>query len=289
MIYLENAFIKAGFVEKGAELQSLVNKETGVEYMWSGDPTYWGKHSPVLFPIVGGLKNNQYTYGGNTYSLGRHGFARDTVFTVLEKTATSISFGISDTEDSLKKYPFHFQFIVQYTINNSELIIKYIVKNTGKEKMYFSVGAHPAFSVPLDKKLQFEDYSLKFEKKETASIYPLDDNGQTKLDAVAFLKDSDELPLQKSLFYKDALVFKELASDTITIHTSKDAHGITVEFKEFPYMGIWSAKDADFVCIEPWDGIADNEAVSGELEDKEGIKKLDVAQVYESSWSISIF
>ncbi|QES89751.1 aldose 1-epimerase family protein [Rhizosphaericola mali] len=289
MIYLENNFIKAGFVEKGAELQSLINKETGVEYMWGGDPVFWGKHSPVLFPIVGGLKDNEYSFGGNKYSLGRHGFARDSIFSVIEQTETSISFGMSDTADSLTKYPFHFQFLVQYTINKSELIVKYIVKNMGKDAMYFSVGAHPAFNVPLNKDLTFEDYSLKFEKKETVSIYPLDDSGQTKINAIPFLNDSDELPLHKSLFYKDALVFKELVSDKITIQTKDDTHGITIAFKEYPYMGIWSAKDADFLCIEPWDGIADNEAVSGVLEEKEGIKILQAAQVYESSWSISIF
>lgn len=288
MIYLENGFIKAGFVEKGAELQSLVNKETGVEYMWSGDPAFWGKHSPVLFPIVGGLKNNEYTFEGQKYNLGRHGFARDTVFAIIEQTETSISFGISDSEESLKKYPFAFQFIVQYTIRESELIIKYIVKNTGNQTMYFSVGAHPAFKVPMSEGLNFEDYSLQFEKIENTSIYPLDDNGQTKVDAIPFLNNTDSLPLQKSLFYKDALVFKELKSDKISIVTAKDTHGVTVSFEQFPYMGIWSAKDANFVCIEPWDGIADSEATSGELAKKEGIRTLEQAQVYESSWSIEI-
>lgn len=289
MIYLENEFIKAGFVEKGAELQSLVNKKTGAEYMWSGDPAFWGKHSPVLFPIVGGLKNNEYIFEGQKYSLGRHGFARDTVFAIIEQTETSISFAISDSEESLKKYPFAFQFVVQYTISESELIIKYIVKNTGNQTMYFSVGAHPAFKVPMSEGLNFEDYSLQFENIENTSIYPLDDNGQTKVDAIPFLNNTDSLPLQKSLFYKDALVFKELKSDKISIVTNKDVHGVTVSFAQFPYMGIWSAKDANFVCIEPWDGIADSEATSGELANKEGIRTLEQAQVYESSWSIEIF
>lgn len=289
MIEITNDILIVQIAEKGAEIQSIKNQTTGLEYMWNGNPQYWGKHSPVLFPIVGGLKDNQYTYNGKQYHLGRHGFARDVNFTVIEKTRHSVLLGITDTEENLKKYPFHFQFTIQYVLHEATIIIRYGIKNLGKEHLLFSVGAHPAFNVPLTKGTEFEDYYLQFETTENAPIFPLDDHGMTELEAIPFLKNTDTLPLQKSLFYKDALVFKSLQSKTISIKNDKNPHGLTVAFAGFPFMGIWSAKDADFVCIEPWHGIADNVATSGNLEEKEGIITLLPAQAVDYSWSITTF
>lgn len=288
MIELENDYIQIQIAEKGAELQSI--KANGLEYMWSGDPAFWGKHSPVLFPIVGGLKNNQYTFEGESYTLGRHGFARDTTFTVLDKAKNgSVLLGISDSETTKKVYPFSFQFLIQYTLDKDILYIEYTVKNTDTKEIFFSVGAHPAFAVPLEKGLSFEDYALHFNTIENVGIYPLDDNGQTLTEAEPYLKETDVLSLKKSLFYKDALVFKKLKSTEITLKSDKAPHGLTVSYKGFPYMGIWSAKDADFVCIEPWNGIADNVEATGDITKKEGIHSLKPAEVFKAGWSIRIF
>ncbi|PZP51865.1 MAG: aldose epimerase [Pseudopedobacter saltans] len=288
MIQIENNKIQITIAEKGAELQSI--KANGLEYMWSGDPTFWGKHSPVLFPIVGGLKNNSYSFDGKSYQLGRHGFARNTIFTVLDKPKNgSVLLGISDSEETKKVYPFSFQFMIQYTLDEDYLHIEYSVKNTDTQPMYFSVGAHPAFAVPLEKHLSYEDYSLLFNKQEDSNIFPLDDNGQTLMESVPFLKKTNELPLKKSLFYKDALVFKDLKSTEITLKSEKGQHGLTVAFEGFPYMGIWSAKDADFVCIEPWNGIADNVKANGDITQKEGIHSLQPAEVFRAKWSIRFF
>ncbi len=289
MITLSNKILTVKIAEKGAEIQSISNQETGLEYMWDGDPKFWGKHSPVLFPIVGGLKNNQYTYQGHTYEMGRHGFARDTVFAVIEQSEESVIFGIVDNKDTFQKYPFHFQFSVMYELIDNELSITYHVKNTGKEQLYFSVGAHPAFKIPLVSGTTYTDYYLEFGQKENAPIYPLDENGQIKSTSIPFLENAGALPLKKELFYKDALVFKELHSETISIKSSVTNHGLTVSFAGFPYLGIWSAKDADFVCIEPWNGIADSENTTGELENKEGIIALKPAQNFVATWSIQTF
>ncbi len=288
MIQLENEKLQLQIAEKGAEIQSV--KSDGLEYIWAGDPAYWSKHSPVLFPIVGGLKDNTYTFQGKSYTLGRHGFARDTVFTILEKPKDgTVLLGIGDTEETKKAYPFSFQFFVRYTIKESHLHIEYTVKNTDSQDLYFSVGAHPAFNVPLEKDLSFDDYVLHFNQNEYTDIYPLDNNGQTLMQSVPFLQDTKILPLKKELFYKDALVFKDLKSNEITLKSDKGTHGLTVSFSEFPYMGIWSAKDADFVCIEPWNGIADNVEASGDITKKEGILSLSPGKLFSAIWSIDFF
>ncbi|MFB6457392.1 aldose 1-epimerase family protein [Chitinophaga sp. Hz27] len=285
MVRLSNEKLTVTIAEKGAELQSIIRNDNSFEYMWSGNPDFWGKKSPVLFPIVGGLKHNSYQYNGQTYTLGRHGFAREMNFVVTEQGPDSVLFSLIDNEATHKVYPFKFIFSVRYVLTADELKVTYHVKNTGDELMYFSVGAHPAFKVPLAEGSAFTDYYLEFEKVENAGRWPLTAEGQIAAFSVPFLNNTNKLPLQKSLFYEDALVFKNLASHTISIKSDLTGYGIRVHFEGFPYMGIWSAKDADFVCIEPWCGIADSETATGDLTEKEGINVLHPGQLFDRTWS----
>lgn len=290
MIYqIHNNILAVAVTTKGAELQSIISKDTGIDYMWSGDPAFWGKKSPVLFPIVGGLKNNQYRHNGNTYTLGRHGFARDMEFTVTEQLKESISFTLADSEETLKNYPFHFNFSVTYTLQENIVQVTYTVKNTGNEALLFSVGGHPAFGVPLADDTAYADYYLQFSHTETAGRWPLSPSGQIEDYTTPLLNHTNKLPLTKQLFYEDALVFKHLNSDSITIKSDATTYGLTVRFNEFPYIGIWAAKDADFVCIEPWCGIADSVNASGELAEKEGINRLNPGELFVRTWSVELF
>jgi galactose mutarotase-like enzyme len=274
--------------EKGAELQSIFHKNNNLEYLWSA-ASVWPKKSPVLFPIVGGLKNSTYKYEGNEYKLGRHGFARDKKFKLSELTETSALLSLPGSNETKRVYPFDFVFNVRYTVESSKLTITFIVENSGSSEMFFSVGAHPAFAVPLDKELQYDDYFLKFNQPETAGRWPLSEEGLIEKEPVPLLQDTDTLPLSKELFYKDAVVFKDLKSSSISLLSHKSPHGLTVTFDGFPYMGIWAAKDADFVCIEPWCGIADGVDATGELSSKEGILKLPAKTTFEASYSIEVF
>jgi galactose mutarotase-like enzyme len=287
--HIKNDVLSAAIAEKGAELQSIFNKNTGIEYMWGADPAYWSKKSPVLFPIVGGLKDNQYKYGGKTYSLGRHGFARDSAFTVTEQTVESITFTLTDSAETVEKYPFHFSFSVKYTLNANRLQVGYIVKNTDDKTLLFSVGGHPAFKVPVAEETVFDDYSLQFNQVETAGRWQLSPGGQVEEQPTPLLVNTDVLPLTKKLFYQDALVFKHLASTGVSILSGKTAHGLHVSFGGFPYLGIWSFKDANFVCIEPWCGIADSVNATGELAEKEGINTLSPQEIFERTWSVEVF
>lgn len=289
MQQLANGILEVSISPKGAELQSIINKQTGLEYMWNADPNFWSKKSPVLFPIVGGLKNNTYTYKGNSYQLNRHGFARESLFELYEQTASSVSYVLHSNENTLKVYPFEFAFYVSYSIDGNKLTCSYKVGNTGKQELYFSCGAHPAFKVPLVDGTDYTDWYLQFSETENTGKWPLSPDGLILEQPVSCLENANQLPLTKSLFYGDALVFKDLKSTSISIVSNKSPHGLKMDFEGFPFYGIWSAKDANFVCLEPWCGIADNINASGELQDKEGIILLGVGEVWERGWGVEVF
>ncbi|SHN08704.1 aldose 1-epimerase family protein [Chitinophaga sp. CF418] len=285
---LKNDKLRVVVAEKGAELQNIVRTDLGQEYLWHAGPE-WAKKSPVLFPIVGTLKNNTYTYKGKSYTLGRHGFARDKVFALTAQTDHQLTFTLKHTEDTLQVYPFHFTFQVIYTLHDTSLKVTYLVENTGKDTMYFSVGAHPAFKVPLTDGTGYEDYYLSFNQEENDGVWPLSADGLIELTPEPFLVKTHKLPLKHSLFYKDALVFKTLASNIIELKSDKSPRGLKLQYDGFPYMGIWAAKEADFVCIEPWNGIADGVNASGEITGKEGIHILEKGKHFERSWTVTLY
>ncbi len=289
MYTIFNDHLQVAVQNKGAELQSIYNKATGIDYLWSGNADFWGKKSPVLFPIVGGLKNNTYTYENKAYQLGRHGFARDHSFEVVLHTADTITLSLTDTPDTLAVYPFPFTFHLQYQLLQNKLVVTYQIHNTGNSVMPFSVGAHPAFNVPLAPDTVFSDYFLQFNEPETAPLWPLTHDGLIDAHPTPYLQNTAQLPLTEDLFYKDALVFKQLKSTQISIKSHKTTHGITLEYQDFPYMGIWSAKNAPFVCIEPWCGIADSVDASGQLLEKEGVHLLEPQAQFVRSWSVLTF
>jgi galactose mutarotase-like enzyme len=286
---IENNLLKVTINNKGAELQSLYNKATQLEYLWNGDANFWGKKSPVLFPIVGGLKNNEYEFEGKKYLLPRHGFARDNEFEVNKINETTIQFILSSCAKTQEVYPFNFKFIVEYSLNNNQLFCTYIIENTGTNKMYFSVGAHPAFAVPLNNNTHFDDWFLEFNATENCGIYPLTKEGLIKTVSTPQLNNNNALQLTKQLFYSDALVFKNLQSTSIKMKSAKSNHGLQINFKGFPYFGIWSAKDANFVCLEPWLGIADSENTTQNLIEKEGIICLVAKAIFNATWSVELY
>jgi galactose mutarotase-like enzyme len=289
MYYLSNHILKIAIAAKGAELQSIFNSQTQLEYLWNGDAAFWGKKSPVLFPIVGGLKNNTYQYRNAAYTLPRHGFARDREFKVSAQTTNSITFTLQDDTETWQVYPFHFCFSIIYQLNENQLSVTYLVENRGAEPLYFSVGAHPAFSVPIVPETEFSDFYLAFNEYESSGKWPLSNDGLLLNSPIPFLENVNTLSLTKELFYSDALVFKQLTSNTISILSKKTKHGLTVSFDGFPYMGIWAAKNANFVCIEPWCGIADSIDASGDITQKEGIHQLSANTQFTRSWSVQAF
>lgn len=287
MINLENNDIKVSLKETGAELASLYSKKTNLEYLWNADEKHWPRHSPVLFPIVGGLIDDKFTYKGKEYSLMKHGFARDTAFELESESDTEATFVLKSNEETLAQYPFHFELRHIYKIEGSKVSLTYDVKNTGAEKMFFSIGAHPAFNVPLTEGTTFTDYYLDFEKVENSDQWTV--NGNILSAPRPYLKDQKTLELKPELFYDDAVIFKDLKSEYIDIRSEKTPHFVRYTFKGFPYMGIWNAKDAPFVCIEPWCGIPDTEGHDQNIENKEGIIGLAAGERFTRTWSMECF
>ena len=286
MIYLENGQLLITINERGAELQSIRKKESETEYLWDADPEYWGKHSPILFPIVGTLKENTYYYEGKSYHLPRHGFARDKTFEVTAAEKTSACFELKSDVATKEVYPFDFLLQVRYTIEGNKLTTKYKVGNTRKGRMYFSIGGHPAFNLPLEEGLKYADYYLELDTTETAGRWPLQD-GLLKTTAEPMLNDERKIHLSQELFRNDAIVLKHLKSKTVTLKSDAGKAGLTMNIEGFPYLGIWAAPDAPFVCIEPWCGITDSVDHNQELPCKEGVITLQAGEEWEKEWWVT--
>lgn len=278
---ISNSKLTASIKHAGAELFSLKNTQNK-EYIWEGNPTFWGKHSPVLFPIVGTLKNNTYTINNIPYHLPRHGFARDMEFNLISKTNESAIFSIQSNNETLKVYPFEFELQIIYTLIDSQLDIKYKVINKTTSKMPFSIGAHPAIALPED----FKNYALEFEKKETLK-YSLLENDLISNKTKQLETIEGQVQLNYPLFENDALIFKSLDSNSLTILENNIPY-IKVDFADFPSLGIWTKENAPFICIEPWFGYSDTNENSGNLFEKEGILTLEANQIFNSKFSIEI-
>ncbi|KAF2082178.1 aldose 1-epimerase family protein [Flavobacterium sharifuzzamanii] len=278
---ISNSILKASIKHAGAELFSIKNNQND-EYIWEGNPDFWGKHSPVLFPIVGTLKNNTYTINEKEYHLPRHGFARDMDFELIEKTENKAIFSLKSSEETLQKYPFEFELQLIYTLIENALELEYKVINNGKEKMPFSIGAHPAIALPDN----FEDYAFQFEKEENLKYYLLENDlisSKTKVLETKY----NLVPLNYELFKNDALIFKTLESKSLTILNNSKPY-VKVSYNDFPSLGIWTKENAPFICIEPWLGYSDTDENSGDLYEKEGILVLDEKKTFSAKFSITI-
>ena len=278
---ISNSNLTAQIKHLGAELFSL-KSNLNKEYIWEGNPSFWGKHSPILFPIVGSLKNNSYSYNGKQYPLNRHGFAREMEFELIEKTDESATFSLISTVETKKVYPFDFELQICYSLKNNKLDIEYKVINKNVTTMPFAIGAHPAFALPGN----FEEYSLEFQQDEILNYHLLEE-GLISNSTNELQLDNGQLGLKYQMFEKDALVFKTLQSTVITI--LKNANPILkVNFTDFPNLGIWTVVNAPFLCIEPWFGYSDTLDEYDDFSKKEGIQLLKKSETFESTYSIEI-
>lgn len=257
----------------GAELCSVKNKR-GNEFIWQANPSVWPRHAPVLFPIVGKLLNNTYQYGDKTYALNQHGFARDLNFTIIEQTTESVCFELTSDLSTKEKYPFDFRLKITFALNGSVLTTTYSVHNSSDIKLPFSIGAHPGFKCPILPHEKFEDYYLEFEKSEF-QLSELTNGLRTSLKKPLALH-KNRLDLHQNLFDNDALVFENNQINEISLCSKVSSHKITLKSNGWPYFGIWSKKNcAEFICLEPWYGIADSETTNQQLDSKEGVLWLE--------------
>ena len=278
---ISNSNLTAQINPFGAELFSLKNRENK-EYIWEGNPAFWGKHSPILFPIVGTLKNNLFHYKESEYHLTRHGFAREMEFELVEKSEESATFSLISSIESKKVYPFDFELQICYSLEGNKLNIDYKVINTNDFIMPFSIGAHPAFALPKP----FENYALLFESNEILTSYELENDLLSDNFTTIEITDN-QIPLTYSLFEKDALIFKKLKSKSVTIFENQNPL-LRVRFDDFPNLGIWTKSNGPFLCIEPWLGYSDTLRSTGNILEKEGIQLLEAKKSLECNFNIEI-
>ncbi len=285
---IKNKFIKAKINSFGAELNSLQRVDTNLEYMWQGNPQYWNRHSPVLFPIVGRLKDDSYFYKNKKYSMTQHGFARDNEFLLVSQFDNYLEFKLENNEKSLEIYPFLFELYICYELVDNKIIISYKVKNNSDEKMLFSIGAHPAFNWTLNENEKKEDYFLEFENIKQTKRYFLNDKGLVYKNANLEIKDN-KIFLNEELFQQDALVFNDTNIKNLTLKSINNQNFIKVNFDNFPYLGIWSKPTgAPFICIEPWYGVADETDTNQNIENKKGMISLKKHEVFSCSYNIEL-
>jgi galactose mutarotase-like enzyme len=282
MVSLENESFKVEINPFGAELWSIVNKTTGYEYIWQGsDP--WKRRAPILFPIVGRLINDAYTWKGKSYSMGQHGFARDMMFDIVEQSSLHAVFRLLPNNLTRFQYPFEFQFDVSFRLEENQVIQSFSVENFNQnsDSMPMSFGAHPAFNT-----LPIKSFDLQFENEESEVSETVVNGIRNEIKRSVF--KGENITLTSELFNQDALIFSNLSSKSIAIVHNDGSELLSVEFPGFSHIGIWSKPGAAYVCIEPWMGIADHMNHSGDIEIKEGITLLKPGEMIARSMVIRL-
>ncbi len=290
---LKNKELTLCINDSGAELSSIKDNKTQTEYLWNADPAYWKRHSPILFPLVGSLKNQSYIYNDKTYSMSQHGFARDITFTLISKTDTEIWFGLNATEETKKIYPFQFILEIGYQLLDRKISVMWKVKNQDTSTMYFSIGGHPAFMCPLNEEENQNDYYISFDTVNPIHYLLIDEHGlvvKKSFDEQNILDTNNGiLPIDSHLFDHDALIIEHKQSHQVSLLDAKKKTYLTVTF-DAPLFGLWSPamKNAPFICIEPWYGRCDSSDFSGTLEEREWGNKLKAGNVFDVSYTIDI-
>lgn len=279
MTILDNGIMRVEIAELGAEIRRVtVNDE---ERFYDGNPDYWTGVAPVLFPICGGLKDDTYTLNGKSYNIPKHGFARKSVFEVESKTATSATFLLKENEETLKSFPWSFEFRIKYSLSGSSIVVNYDVLNTADSTMYMSVGSHEAYACPEG----VEDYDIIFEKKETLKSFRVDGTSISR-EYDILLKDSDTLPLYNKYFEIDALVFTDIKSRFVTLRNRKTGKSSSVKFEGFNYLLVWTKPSAPYVCIEPWAGFPSFVDEGQDITLKEGINAVEPNSHFKLSHTV---
>ena len=289
--HLKKEKLEATILSKGAELVSL--KKDGTEYMWCGDPAYWNRTAPILFPFVGSLNGKQYRYGGKTYHIGQHGFARDMEFDLVSESDTKLVMEVRETAETMEIYPFHFLLELSFELGEDGLTVGWKVKNTDEKTMYFSIGGHPAFNCPMGGRGSQSDYALRFQKEgrplQEIVSEMIGEGGLVTGERTTFGLEEGYLPVTPNLFDADTIVLEDGQTDEISLCDPEGKEYVCVKFP-MPIVGIWTPieKNAPFLCIEPWCGRCDDMGYEGDLSDRRWGNELKPGQVLETAYMIAV-
>ena len=287
---LTNGTLTINLKEHGAELSSI--RKGDVEYLWQADPAFWGRHSPVLFPIVGSVWEAKYRVGETEYALGQHGFARDMKFTLVSKSETEIAFRLESTEETLARYPWPFVLDIEYKLHDNNVDVIWKVTNPGTEEMYFQIGAHPAFFYPDYEVDKMERGYLSFDKSEGLECIRIKTKGCVDADTKYPLEVPQDglLPVTKETFDAiDTIMMQDSQICKTTLHRTDRTPWLTLTF-DAPVVGIWSppTKNAPFICLEPWYGRCDRAEYAGDYREKDWINRLEPKQIFQTHYTITL-
>ncbi len=264
---LSRGALEAAVQTRGGELVSL--RRNGKEYIWGGDPAFWSGQNPILFPIVGSLKDGRVDIGGQTFSMSRHGFARHSEFTPVEQGGDFAVLELRESGETLERYPFPFSLRVRHQLLADGFSTAFTVENTGPSPLPFCIGAHTAFRCPLREGERFEDYRLVFDRRENASTLLLTPEGLVRGGAEEPMLSGGVLPLDYGIFRRlDTVIFRQLQSGSVSLVHRETGRGVKMDFSQFPIAAFWTKPGAPFLCLEPWQGCAASDRETGRFQDK---------------------
>lgn len=289
ILEIKNQFLTVSIRRFGAELQSIKDSDD-TEYLWQGDPHYWEDRSPNLFPYIGRMIGKKYEYAGVEYPMEIHGIALYRDFEVIEHTNTSVLFGLKSDAESLKQYPWTFDFTISYSLSGKKLIIQFAVTNMDQKTMLFAMGGHPGFNVPLESGKNFEDYHLRFSESSTPDRIIFTPDCFIEDHTVPYeMKDGTIIPLRHDLFDEDAIVLKTNAK-SVTLESIQGGKSVTVSYPQMDYIGFWHMPkmDCPYVCIEPWSSLPSSKGDKTVLNTQPDLLQLESGGTYQNQWSIEI-
>ncbi len=290
ILSIKNSDLCVRISEKGAMICSIQDKD-GQEYLWQGDPKYWNDKAPNLFPYIARLTQGKYTLGGKEYSMDIHGFAKDSVFQSKVESDSKVRFILKNSEETYRQYPYEFAFELCYELIENRLEITYAVHNFDSKKMYFGVGAHPGFNVPIEKDLKFEDYYLEFSEEKNVKRVSMSEDCFVQGESKNYpMTDQKKIILSHELFDDDAIILSDMPG-IITLKSDLGKKRISVEYPKMNYLGIWHwpRTDAPYVCIEPWSSLPSRKDVIEDFETQENLISLNSGKVYENKVTINIW
>lgn len=286
---IENEIMRVTVNDLGAQLWSVLGRD-GTQYLWQGDAAYWADRALTIFPYVARLWQGRYQLDGCEYAMPIHGFAPTSVFALAEKTPTRMVFELTDSEETAAQYPRRFLFRVVYELDGAKLTVRYEVENRGEKRMYFGLGGHPGFNVPLEAGLAFEDYALCFGAPcapQRVGFTP--DCFVSGEDEPFPLEDGVRLPLRHSLFDEDAIVLRDMARE-VTLTAKNGTRGVRVSYPDMPYLGVWHwpGTDAPYVCIEPWSSLPARHGSVVQMEKQKDLITAEPGECYTNTWCIEL-
>ena len=276
LYHIENEYLFCAADDYGAQLHSIRDRESKTEYLWQGDPAVWYGQAPVLFPIVGRLKNDRYCYKGQKYTMPKHGFARKSAFKLQERDEARVSFVLESSDATRVVYPFEFTLTLTYRLEGRALIAEARVENKDNGEMYFSIGAHPGFNCAMGD-------ILRFDVPETLDSQWIDSEAMLAGGSYPVLENSTDIIIHEHLFDNDALILQGMKSKHVTLMRRGEA-AIRFDMGGAPVLGIWAKPGAAYVCVEPWFGLNDSNDFTPDFSRKPLIQRLGVGDAFTQVW-----